>query len=65
MSFKNTIFQRELEAVEPAAALEPEKDWGYRQGDGEYVNEDDNSIEEDTENKIVEPVVIPEIEVAK
>ena len=45
MSFQKIIFQRELDAVEPVAALEPEKDYGYRQGDGEYVDEEDTNDE--------------------
>ena len=50
MSFKKTIFQRDLDAVEPVSALEPEKDWGYREGDGEFVNEGNDDTNDEVEN---------------
>lgn len=64
MSFQKIIFQRELDAVEPVAALEPEKDWGYRQGDGEYVDEEDTDEENVPEKVQDEQIVTPVPEVA-
>ena len=62
MSFKKIIFQRDLDAVEPVAALEPEKDYGYRQGDGEFINEENTDSENVPDNVQNEQVVIPEVE---
>ena len=61
MSFKKTIFQRDLDAVEPVAALEPEKDWGYRQGDDEYVDEEDTITDDLSDNVVDENVVEPPV----